>query len=104
VNVGAAPEAFPEAGAVDVEDEALLSAFLVAFTRAYRPRDPAFGPDVLANYRQRCATLGLRVRARTTDGELVEGEATDLDDDGGLVVRTAAGVELVRFGAVEHLE
>jgi hypothetical protein len=28
----------------------------------------------------------------------------DLDDRGGLVVRTTAGDEVVRFGEVEHLE
>jgi BirA family biotin operon repressor/biotin-[acetyl-CoA-carboxylase] ligase len=104
VNLGAPPEALAEAGAVDAGDEELLSAFVVGFSGAYRPGDPSFGDDVLRAYRGRCATLGRRVRARTTDGDTVEGEATDLDDDGGLVVRTTGGPQVVRFGAVEHLE
>jgi Biotin-(acetyl-CoA carboxylase) ligase len=59
---------------------------------------------VVASYREVCATLGTRVRATTGDGAVIEGEAVDLDDRGGLVVRTTAGDEVVRFGEVEHLE
>jgi BirA family biotin operon repressor/biotin-[acetyl-CoA-carboxylase] ligase len=104
VNLEAPPEGVAGAGAVEAGDEELLTAFVLGFSRAYRPEDPAFGDDVLRAYRERCATLGRRVRARTTDGDVVEGEAADLDDDGGLVVRTTGGPEVVRFGAVEHLE
>ena len=59
---------------------------------------------MIAAYREVCATLGTRVRAATAGGAVVEGEAVDLDERGGLVVRTPAGDEVVRFGAVEHLE
>jgi BirA family biotin operon repressor/biotin-[acetyl-CoA-carboxylase] ligase len=104
VNLGAPPPAFPEAGAVEAEDEALLSAFLGLFAHRYRPADPGFAAAVLETYRERCATLGLRVRATTTAGVLVEGEAVDVDETGGLVVRTDEGLEAIRFGAVEHLE
>jgi BirA family biotin operon repressor/biotin-[acetyl-CoA-carboxylase] ligase len=104
VNLGAPPEAVADAGAVDAGDEDLLTAFILRFSGAYRPGDPSFGDDVLRAYRGRCATLGRRVRARTTDGEVVEGEAVDLDGEGGLVVRTTGGSQAVRFGAVEHLE
>ncbi len=31
-------------------------------------------------------------------------EAVDVDDAGGLLVRTERGTEVVRFGEVEHLE
>jgi BirA family biotin operon repressor/biotin-[acetyl-CoA-carboxylase] ligase len=58
---------------------------------------------VIAAYRDGCATLGARVRA-TTSGAVVEGEAMDLDERGGLVVRTPTGEQVVRFGEVEHLE
>ena len=50
-----------------------------------------------------CATLGRRVRAFTTDGNTIEGEAVDVDETGALVVGTADGLELVRSGEVEHL-
>jgi BirA family biotin operon repressor/biotin-[acetyl-CoA-carboxylase] ligase len=104
VNLGAPPDAAPDAGAVDAGAEDLLTAFVLRFSEAYRPGDASFGDDVLRGYRARCATLGRRVRARTTEGDVVEGEAADLDDDGGLLVRTTGGPEVVRFGAVEHLE
>jgi BirA family biotin operon repressor/biotin-[acetyl-CoA-carboxylase] ligase len=104
VNLGAPPEGVADAGAVEAGDEELLSSFLLGFSGTYRPRDAAFGEDVVRVYRGRCATLGRRVRARTTDGDAVEGEAVDLDADGGLVVRTTDGPVVVRFGAVEHLE
>ena len=41
--------------------------------------------DVLARYRERCATLGRRVRVQLPGG-FVEGVATDVDDDGRLLV------------------
>ena len=75
-----------------------------AFVRGYEPAHPAFAGSVVAAYREVCATLGTRVRAATAGGSVVEGEAVDLDERGGLVVRTPAGDEVVRFGAVEHLE
>jgi BirA family biotin operon repressor/biotin-[acetyl-CoA-carboxylase] ligase len=57
----------------------------------------------VAAYRHVCATIGTRVRATTTSGLVVEGEAVEVDDAGGLVVRTGNGLEVVRFGEVEHL-
>jgi biotin-(acetyl-CoA carboxylase) ligase len=44
------------------------------------------------------------VRATTAGGAVVEGEAVDLDERGGLVVRTPTGVQVVWFGEVERLE
>lgn len=104
VNLGSPPSDVPHAGAVEAGDEDLLGAFVRAFAGAYAPANPAFAGDVVAAYRERCATLGARVRARTTLGVVVEGDAVDLDETGALVVRTADGLELVRFGEVEHLE
>ena len=104
VNLGTPPEDLPDAGAVEAEGGALLTAFLGDFAHRYRPGDPAFAQDLMAAYRARCITLGARVRATTVRGATVEGEAVDVDEAGGLVVRTADGLELVRFGEVEHLE
>ena len=104
VNLGEPPPDIPEAGAVEAEDDELLEAFVSAFVRGYEPALPAFAGGVVASYREVCATLGTRVRATTGDGAVIEGEAVDLDDRGGLVVRTTAGDEVVRFGEVEHLE
>ncbi len=102
-NLGSAPAAVPEAGAIDAVDAELLAAFLRAFVADYRPDRQDFADVLLGAYRARCATFGTRVRATTVSGEVVEGEAVDVDDAGGLVVHAGGGVQTVRFGEVEHL-
>jgi BirA family biotin operon repressor/biotin-[acetyl-CoA-carboxylase] ligase len=103
VNLRTPPSGIPGAGAVEAEDDELLDAFLSAFVRGYEPAHPAFAGGVVAAYRDVCATLGARVRA-TIPGAVVEGEAVDVDERGGLVVRTPTGEQVVRFGEVERLE
>jgi BirA family biotin operon repressor/biotin-[acetyl-CoA-carboxylase] ligase len=102
-NLGSAPAALPEAGAIEAVDAELLAAFLRAFVAGYRADGADFSELVLGAYRARCATLGSRVRATTVGGEVVQGEAVDLDEAGGLVVHTTDGLATVRFGEVEHL-
>jgi BirA family biotin operon repressor/biotin-[acetyl-CoA-carboxylase] ligase len=105
VNLGAAPAGVPGAAVVgDVDPATLLECFLGAFACRYEPAHPAFADAVLAVYRTECGTLGRVVRATTTRGSLVEGEAVDVDETGALVVRTREGLETVRFGEVEHLD
>lgn len=105
VNLGRAPEEVPGAGAVAGVDAAeLLGSFLERFAAGYGREGSGLGPAVLERYRRVCATLGRPVRARTTAGEVVEGTAEDVDDLGGLLVRTALGRRVVRFGEVEHLD
>jgi biotin-(acetyl-CoA carboxylase) ligase len=87
----------------DVEPSDVLESFLVAFAGRYEPGHPAFPGATLSAYRKVCATIGTRVRVTTTAGLVTEGEAVDLDDGGGLVVRTDDGLEVVRFGDVELL-
>ena len=103
-NVGEPPHEQPDAAAVDATVENVLEVFLRVFSTRYAPAHPAFGATALAAYRERCATLGQRVRATTTAGDVVEGVAADLDPGGGLVVeRDDGGRVVVRFGDVEHL-
>jgi len=102
-NIGDVPAEHPDAGAIAADDVAVLEGFLRAFSRRYAPGHPAFTSTVLAAYRERCATLGERVRATATDGAVVEGVAADLDAKGGLVVETGDGRRTVRFGDVEHV-
>lgn len=105
VNLGTPPAGVPGAAAIgDVDPAVLLYAFLERFVRRYEPGHPAFPGAVLASYREACDTLGRTVRATTTAGAVVEGEAVDVDRSGALVVRTSAGLEAVRFGEIEHLE
>jgi BirA family biotin operon repressor/biotin-[acetyl-CoA-carboxylase] ligase len=82
------------------EPAALLEQFLSGFRDAWRPREPDFRGDVLRGYRAVCVTLGRRVRATTTDGAVVEGEATDLDEHGGLRIGDAT----IGFGEVVQLD
>lgn len=58
---------------------------------------------LLARYRDRCRTLGQRVRVDLGDGDL-HGEAVDVDDTGRLVVRTETGrTTAVSAGDVVHV-
>ena len=103
VNVAAAPAVAGAAAIGDVEPASLLESFLEAFAGRYEPGHPAFPGATVAAYRDVCATIGTNVRATTTEGSVVEGVAVDLEEAGGLVVRTGDGLEVVRFGEVEHL-
>ncbi|HEU4355053.1 MAG TPA: biotin--[acetyl-CoA-carboxylase] ligase [Actinomycetota bacterium] len=103
VNLGGAPGVSGAAALSDAEPADVLGAFLEAFAKDLQPSRAAFARDVIGRYRTVCATIGRRVRATTTDGALVEGEALDVDDAGGLIVRMDAGLRTVRFGDVEHV-
>ena len=87
----------------DVDRWRILAGVMGVFSRRYDEwrADPiAFLPD----YRARCATLGAQVRVRLLERDDVLGRATDVDDAGRLVVRTAGGDDLViTAGDVEHV-
>jgi BirA family biotin operon repressor/biotin-[acetyl-CoA-carboxylase] ligase len=78
LNLAWAPEGAGRLGAA-VDRDALLAAWLDALHAVDTPG------DVLARYRERCATLGRRVRVELPGGS-VEGLAEDVDDEGRLVV------------------
>ena len=79
----------------DSDREALLAAYLLHFEQFYARS--AAGALIRDLWRERLVTLGQQVRA-TWQGGSVEGLAEDVDSDGALLVRTAAG-ELVRVEA-----
>jgi BirA family biotin operon repressor/biotin-[acetyl-CoA-carboxylase] ligase len=58
--------------------------------------------QVAADYRERCATVGQRVRVETGSG-VSEGDALSIDDAGALVVRFSDGVRPIHAGDVVHL-
>ncbi len=103
VNVGEAPYVHDAAGLGGVDPADLLEDFLKTFARRYEPTHPAFAGAVLAAYRDVCVTLGRQVGATTVKGGRVEGRAVDVDEAGGLVVQTAGGFQVVRFGQIRHL-
>ena len=76
---------------------------LASFLRLFRPACERLPEDAVEQYRKVCITLGRRVRARTTEGEEIQGTAVDLDRRGGLVVETSGGRRTVAFGEVAHL-
>lgn len=79
----------------EVDREGVLEQLLVAFNTRYArlPESP------VAGYARYLDTLGKRVRLSVGD-EIVEGEAARVEDDGALVVVTASGEHIVRFGDV----
>jgi BirA family transcriptional regulator, biotin operon repressor / biotin---[acetyl-CoA-carboxylase] ligase len=103
VNLSRAPDVPGATALGDVDAAALLGSFLRGFADRYRPGDPDFAPGVVGAYRDVCITLETRVRAVTTDGTTTEGEAIDIDEAGGLIVRTDHGVDVARFGEVRQL-
>jgi BirA family transcriptional regulator, biotin operon repressor / biotin---[acetyl-CoA-carboxylase] ligase len=58
--------------------------------------------DITQMYRDRLGTLGQTVRVELPN-EVLVGVAVDVDDDGGLVIETAAGARTVSVGDVTHL-
>ncbi len=85
-----------------VEVDATLEALLVAFDGWYTRlgNDPA---AVLAAWRERCVTIGRRVRVDLGARD-IEGVAVDVDDAGRLVVERDDGTErVVAAGDVVHL-
>ncbi|GAB3421118.1 biotin--[acetyl-CoA-carboxylase] ligase [Flindersiella endophytica] len=87
-------------GAAGPDRAALLQAILVSLHRLYDAWQAGVGEPgaLLELYSSLCATVGRRVRVELGPQEWVEGQATGIDDDGRLVVRTPDGGERA-FGA-----
>lgn len=87
------------AGSLWMASDTLATRFLRGLRR-YPEATPA---AILTAYRRVSATLGQRVRASTTSGELIEGTAVDLDERGGLVVEREGRRTVISFGEVAHM-
>lgn len=83
----------------EVDRMQLLETWLERLDERYRalPDD-----DGLADYRQRCSTLGRPVRVEVNDG-VVEGEAVEVTPEGHLVVDTGAEQRAFAVADVVHL-
>jgi BirA family biotin operon repressor/biotin-[acetyl-CoA-carboxylase] ligase len=91
-----------EVGRGAVQRWELLPALIERFDQRYdewcaAPR--AFMPA----YRERCATLGERVRVEQHDGTALLGTAVRVTDDGALEVDVDGAVRTIRAGDVQHL-
>ena len=103
VRAGVGGTCLRDLGADAVDRTVLLDALLEALSTRRALLDSAAGRrEVLAELRNRCATLGRRVRVELA-AEAVTGVATEIDDAGHLVVQTAEGPRTVSAGDVVHL-
>jgi BirA family biotin operon repressor/biotin-[acetyl-CoA-carboxylase] ligase len=96
------------AGAESLDRDPLLRALLRGLARWYAGWREAGGDaemcGLLGEYQQLCATIGRDVRVLLPGGGELTGEATTVDRDGQLVVRTVEGVEVrVSAGDVLHV-
>jgi BirA family biotin operon repressor/biotin-[acetyl-CoA-carboxylase] ligase len=86
-----------------VDRHQLLEALLSALAPRRAQLDTPEGRKGLAaELRQRCATLGQRIRVELA-AEAISGVASDIDDAGQLIVQTPAGPRTVSAGDVIHL-
>lgn len=91
------------AGAGDVDRSVLLAALLTAFSARYDAWRAAAGVGPLAAYVAACSTVGRQVRVQLPGGQVLEGDAVGVDDDGRLQVADAAGVHALGAGDVLHV-
>ncbi|MEU4416409.1 biotin--[acetyl-CoA-carboxylase] ligase [Nocardia salmonicida] len=89
------------AGARDVDRTALVAAILTEFARRFTAWERAGWEtaDLMAEYRERCATIGIEVRAELPGGTVLTGVAAGVDDTGRLLI----GERAVSAGDVSHL-
>jgi BirA family biotin operon repressor/biotin-[acetyl-CoA-carboxylase] ligase len=96
------------AGARSTDRDPLLKALLRGLAQWYAGWREAGGDaemcGLLGAYRRGCATLGRQVRVELPGGAELAGEATTVDNDGQMVIRTADGtVHRISAGDVVHL-
>jgi BirA family transcriptional regulator, biotin operon repressor / biotin---[acetyl-CoA-carboxylase] ligase len=118
LNVSTVPEEFPPpgpgalpatslfaAGAAVLGRERVLGAILSAFEHRYLAWRDSGGDAtrIRAEYLGLCGTLGRQVRVELPGGQVLSGEAVDVDPDGRLVVRSSASEVAVAAGDVVHV-
>jgi BirA family biotin operon repressor/biotin-[acetyl-CoA-carboxylase] ligase len=97
------PTSLALAGARTTDRETVLKAQLRAFSRAYAAWRSDAG-SVAPLYRSVCRTLGRDVRLELPGGRTISGVATDVDDQGRLLLSDATGTaHAFAAGDVVHL-
>jgi BirA family biotin operon repressor/biotin-[acetyl-CoA-carboxylase] ligase len=74
-----------------IDRDRVLAAWLAAFASMEDRFVAGHGAEIAAAWRASLATIGRRVVATRTDGSAVSGVATDVTDDGDLIVTTDEG-------------
>jgi BirA family biotin operon repressor/biotin-[acetyl-CoA-carboxylase] ligase len=117
---GLPPTSLHLLGARQLDREPLLTAILLAVERRYLPWRKARGntktqggypAELRAEYKSMCRTLGKQVRVEQPGGQVLSGDAVDVDSDGRLVVlqgpsgalRVGRAVVPVAAGDVVHV-
>jgi BirA family biotin operon repressor/biotin-[acetyl-CoA-carboxylase] ligase len=93
-------------GAATLDRSVILREVLRSFEALYLQWQAELGDPgrgLLESYVRRCATLERQVRVDVPTGEQVVGEATGIDADGRLQVRTRAGLRVLGAGDVVHV-
>jgi BirA family transcriptional regulator, biotin operon repressor / biotin---[acetyl-CoA-carboxylase] ligase len=96
------------AGSASTDREVLLRAYLRALEHRYSRWRTALGDPrvsgIGAAYRENCATIGRAVRMELPNGQVVEGAADGVDDEGRLLVTDARGhTHPLAAGDVRHV-
>lgn len=90
-------------GARTASTVVLLATMLRRFERVYAEwLSTEHDDDLREGYLQQCTTIGRTVTVSLTDGEVLSGVATEVDEAGRLLVRTATGMRAVAAGDVVH--
>ncbi|WP_017574214.1 biotin--[acetyl-CoA-carboxylase] ligase [Nocardiopsis kunsanensis] len=94
-------------GATALDRSSLLGSFLGEFEELYTVWTAA-GGDAEASglaplYRDLCSTVGRRITVHLPGGELLDADATGIDEQARLVVTTAAGEKALSVGDVVHV-
>jgi BirA family biotin operon repressor/biotin-[acetyl-CoA-carboxylase] ligase len=81
----------------------LLLHVLAALGSRIQAWEAARGAGPAADYRAKCVTIGQSVRVQGVDGTAIEGEATDVDESGRLIVLVGGVQHVIAAGDVEHV-
>lgn len=110
VNVGLEEEDFPPDLRPRVTSVAIEGAtcsrldVLAAVLHRLATRYEAGVSSLLEDYRERCDTIGTRVRALLMPSGEAAGRAADVDDHGGLVIETPGGQGTIGVDRLQRLE
>lgn len=94
------------AGATTLDRSVILREVLRTFEALYVQWQAELGDasrGLLESYVRRCTTLGRQVRVDLPTGEQVYGEASGVDAEGRLQVRTSSGPRVLGAGDVVHV-
>jgi len=93
-----------EALGVEVDRVALLRVILREFEKVYFDLKEGGFEKVLSEWKNLCETLGKHIKISTLEGE-IEGEAFDVDQHGGLLLKLPSGeIRMVYSGDVTQFE